>query len=72
MSNQDSRSSPKWNAIRSRAVPANVTTRITDASLLITQSEDKKSKKQKEVLPAKLHRQPGYFESSDPRSSSYK
>jgi hypothetical protein len=71
MSNHDSRSSSKWNAIRSKAVPATVTTRISDASLL-AQSEDKKSKRRKEVLPAKLHRQPGYFEPSEPRSSTYK
>ncbi len=71
MSNHDSRPSSKWNAVRSKAIPSNVTASVTDTQLLAQKKDDAKSKRRKEVLPAKLHRQPGYFESG-PQSSTYK
>ncbi len=71
MSIHESRSSSKWNAIRSRAVPSSVTV-SADSSLLNPRVDHREDDKRKDVLPAKLYRSSASLKSSVPHSSNYK
>jgi len=71
MSTHESRSSSKWNAIRSKVVPSNVTANA-DSSLLNPGGDKSETEKRKGVPSVRLYRSPGSFKSSVPHSSSCK